>query len=162
MKTLFIFLLLSFIANTYANDVFFAPIGFKSKYSTEWNQLQSDIIKTKEKVIYIQWVGYGGELGRLEKFIQSIQQAKKQNKKIVFSLVGNAISSHAIAACYADEIVWNGKKLVFHPARYQNNTTNNKLINHVQQLLQECNKKGIISKDDIITSTTSKEVVVSK
>ena len=159
-KILIIFLLCINLA--YADLYLTAPREFET--ATPWNNLSSQILNSNDQNIYIYWEGYGGYVYILENFIVSLQQAQLQSKKITFILTGNAYSAHAVAACYANTVVFNSYFLMFHPAAGPGGKVLIDPINlsRGNVLLSRCVGNGILLYSDVRKSLTFYEIYVYK
>jgi hypothetical protein len=147
-----------------ADAVFTSPHTFMPSDEQAWISLENEMITTPEKVIDIYWSGYGGMIDMMQTFVEAMQTAQTQGKIIIFILQDESYSAHAVAACYADHLVYTTPQifLMFHrPAdQYDKVITDPQYLVIYTKMLQPCLDKGILNQTDVNKMLTIDEVYV--
>lgn len=132
------------------------PPYFFNNYTQRWNMLEKDIVNTNAKNIVIYWNGGGGTDVGGNKLINAVQTAQLQGKYLHFIVQTDAISMHAVTACYADIVtVQPGGNLIYHAAFYGNvdGSKNYNLLpwHRIEQdnYFRQCERKHILDDYDI-------------
>jgi len=110
-----------------------------------WNSIGNFLVTSHYKTYVLNWRGYGGRTDYGKAFIQYIQRAERQGKRIVIKMTGNSYSMHALVPCYATQVINNSNKfLMYHADGYSDYRT---ARNHstITNQLNMCVSVGILT-----------------
>ncbi len=141
-----------------------APTEFTFENADSWQRLGNFIEDTHYKAYVINWAGMGGFNVVGDIFIEHIEAAKKQGKQIIFHLVGNAASMHALVLCHGTEVT--GKEtniIIFHLEGYNEGniyyrTKTRTDGNDTDREHQACVDNGLLTQKDMTQMWTGQEV----
>lgn len=146
------------------------PNEFTANKEEAWGNFLLAIKNDKDNHIVIYANGLGGRVDLLYVYMKTITYIKYTHLGIIDEIMtGNSYSAHAIAACQADTLEFNGHWLMFHMVEgipllskeYKIfNTDGDKM--YFKALSRECMTKGILTNQDIDKMFQGFEVWVTK
>lgn len=145
-----------------ATNISSVRLNSPSKFfdNASWNALGQYIVSSHYSIYVINWRGIGGYVNIGKNFINDIQKAQRQGKRIVFNLVGPAWSVHAFVTCYGDSIRFSGGYLAFH-ADAVNGRPVRQSSSYINSQLAMCVSRGILTNKDVQILWAGNEVYKS-
>lgn len=146
------------------------PELFNKDLINEWKDVSNRLELVKCQTVYIKIAGGGGKLYILKDIITSIKKCHQHKNYIIAKITGEAISSHAFLAAYADRIFFEpNSSLIFHHAfiekkflgliKYRSLTINPAEEIFQEEIFQRCLAVGVLDDNDIEKIRNGKTII---
>jgi len=143
------------IGISFSSEFLISPTVFSGSAESDWRSLETKILNTPEKDIYIIIDGNGGRVDIAIEFYKVIRYVVSHGKRVHFIINTWAASAHANAICSGTTVTLSpGAQIYFHagflskpgPKDYSMPWA---LTKEIMYQYNECKSKGILTQNDI-------------